>query len=226
MGRGGRREGAGRPKGSRNKRTIAKVRLLPARAHRQTVEEMPLDILIAAARDKTQPIELRLAAAKAAAPYYHAKISSRPPKASFEMTDTELQTAIAREKEHQLRANPGQHQIREVSRRGRHSNSVNGWQCSKRRLARRAARVEWEAGEDERQREWVIDTLQAMPAEGKISDDRLARAVTSEALRSVRGRVSRLVSRLRSRPAIASGFWAGGLRLFPQTGRRGIAAAR
>jgi hypothetical protein len=117
MGRGGRREGAGRPKGAKSKRTIAKVPLLPARAHRQTVEEMPLDILIAAARDKTQPIELRLAAAKAAAPYYHARISGGPPKASFEMTDIELETAIAREKEHQLRADPGQHQIRIVERR-------------------------------------------------------------------------------------------------------------
>jgi hypothetical protein len=93
------------------------VKLLPARAHRQAVADLPLDILIAAARDKSQPIELRLAAAKAAAPYYHARVSSGPPKASFEMTDLELQTAIEREKEHQLRAAPGQQQIREVSRR-------------------------------------------------------------------------------------------------------------
>jgi hypothetical protein len=116
MGRGGRRAGAGRPRGSKNRRTVAKVSLLPARAHRQTVEAMPLDILIAAARDKTQPIELRLAAAKAAAPYYHTKVSSGPPKASFEMTQGELETAIAREKEHALRAAPGPHQIREVRR--------------------------------------------------------------------------------------------------------------
>jgi hypothetical protein len=54
MGRGGRREGAGRPRGSKNRRTIAKVPLLPAQAHRRTIEQMPLDILIAAARDKTQ----------------------------------------------------------------------------------------------------------------------------------------------------------------------------
>jgi hypothetical protein len=116
MGRGGRRPGAGRPKGSKNKRTIAKVPLLPARAHRQTVEEMPLDVLVGAARDKTLPLELRLAAAKAAAPYYHARISGGPPKASFEMTQSELEAAIEREREHQLRADPGQHQIRMVSR--------------------------------------------------------------------------------------------------------------
>jgi hypothetical protein len=117
MSRGGRRAGAGRPRGSKNKRTIARVPLLAARAHRQTVEEMPLDILIAAARDKTQPLELRLAAAKAAAPYYHARILGGPPKASFEMTQSELETAIAREKEHQLRSDPGPHQIHIVGQR-------------------------------------------------------------------------------------------------------------
>ena len=108
--------GAGRKPGSKNKRTISKVELGPARAHRQAVEELPLDVLVAAMRDKAQPIELRLAAAKAA-PYYHAKVSTGPPKASFEMTDVELETAIAREKEHQLRADPGQRTSRVVGRR-------------------------------------------------------------------------------------------------------------
>ena len=90
------------------------VPLLPALAHRQEMQELPLDILIGAARDKTQPIELRLAAARAAAPYYHAKISGGPPKASFEMTDDELKIAIGREKEHQLRAQPGRRQFQAV----------------------------------------------------------------------------------------------------------------
>jgi hypothetical protein len=115
MGRGGRRAGAGRPRGSKSKRTIAKVKLLPAQAHRQAVADLPLDILMRVARDETQPLELRLAAAKFALPYYHARVSSGPPKASFEMTDAELETAIAREKEHLLRAEPGQHQIRMVA---------------------------------------------------------------------------------------------------------------
>jgi hypothetical protein len=113
---GGRRANAGRKPGGKSRRTIAKVPLVPARAHRQTIEEMPLDVLVGAMRDKSQPLELRLAAAATAAPYFHAKISSGPPKASFEMTDIELETAIAREKEHELRAAPGQHQIREVRR--------------------------------------------------------------------------------------------------------------
>jgi hypothetical protein len=93
------------------------VPLLPARAHRQTVEEMPLDILIAAARDTALPLGIRLAAAKAAAPYFHARVSSGPPKAAFEMSELELQTAIAREKQHLLRVDPGQRQIRKASRR-------------------------------------------------------------------------------------------------------------
>jgi hypothetical protein len=97
----------------KSRRSLAKV-LLPARAHRQAVAELPLDILLAAARDKSQPIELRLAAAKAAAPYFHARISTGPPKASFEMTAGELEAAIAREKEHALRVAPGQHPLRVV----------------------------------------------------------------------------------------------------------------
>lgn len=117
MARGGKRLGAGRPKGSKNKRTIARVPLIPALAHRQqTVEELPLDILIAAMRDPNHPVELRLAAAAKAAPYFHAKVSSGPPKASFEMSQIELETAIAREKEHLLRTSPGQHAIRVVNR--------------------------------------------------------------------------------------------------------------
>jgi hypothetical protein len=107
MPRGGRREGAGRPRGSKSRRTIAKVKLIPAQAHRQRVAEMPLDILMKAARNEALPIELRLAAARAAAPFYHAKVCSGPPKSSYEMSDTELALAIAREKEHALRIAPG-----------------------------------------------------------------------------------------------------------------------
>ena len=101
MSRGGRRAGAGRKRGGKSRRRVS---LLPALAHRQMVEELPLDVLVAAMRDGT-PIEQRLAAAKAAAPYFHAKVSSGPPKASFEMTDGELEIAISREKEHALRTN-------------------------------------------------------------------------------------------------------------------------
>jgi hypothetical protein len=117
MARGGKRPGAGRPRGSKNKRTTTRVPRELAQLHRLTIEELPLDVLVAAMRDKSQPIELRLAAAARAAPYYHARISSGPPKASFEMSDGELETAIAREKEHALRADLGQRTFQVVGRR-------------------------------------------------------------------------------------------------------------
>jgi hypothetical protein len=114
MARGGRRVGAGRPKGSKSRRTTTKVALIPALAHRKTDQELPLDVLLAAMRDPNHPIELRLAAAAKAAPYFHAKISAGPPKASFEMTEHELEAAIAREKEHLLRAAPGRRRLRVI----------------------------------------------------------------------------------------------------------------
>jgi len=69
---------------------------------------MPIDVLLQATRDVNLPIELRLAAAKAAAPYFHTRVSVGPPKATFEMTDIELDIAIAREKEYLSRGrDPG-----------------------------------------------------------------------------------------------------------------------
>ena len=117
MARGGRRPGAGRPKGSKSRRTtISKVPLIPARAHRETIEKMPLDILMAAARNEGLPLEIRLAAAKAAAPYYHARVSSGPAKAAHEMSTFELQSAIDRQKEHLEReAHPGFRNFRVVN---------------------------------------------------------------------------------------------------------------
>jgi hypothetical protein len=101
---GGARPGAGRKPGSK---VVRRVPLTPAQAHRVTVEKMPLDILVETMRDPAVPLELRLVAAVRAAPYYHAKVSTVPPKASFEMTDLELETAIRREKEHGLLQHPG-----------------------------------------------------------------------------------------------------------------------
>ena len=117
MARGGKRPGAGRPKGSPNKRTTTRVPRKLAQLHRLVAtEELPLDILMRAARDETKPIELRLAAAKAAAPYFHARVSSSLPKTSFEMSDAELEAVLAREEEHALRAAPGQRTFRVIGR--------------------------------------------------------------------------------------------------------------
>lgn len=70
MPKGGPRPGAGRPKGSRNKRT---------QEQEQAVEESgmtPLEYLTSVYRDVTREVSERMEAAKAAAPYVHAKLSS------------------------------------------------------------------------------------------------------------------------------------------------------
>ena len=70
MPRGGKREGAGRKLGS-----VAK---LDADARRKAMEGgmMPLDYLLVIMRDEDQDARWRLDAAKAAAPYCHARLSS------------------------------------------------------------------------------------------------------------------------------------------------------
>jgi hypothetical protein len=111
-GHGGRREGAGRPKGSRNKRQV----LDPERqAIRESGEVLPLEFLLKAMRDVTRPIELRLFAARVAAPYLHAKVSSGPPRASWELSDYELDQLLAREEEHDLRQHPGRPDLRVIA---------------------------------------------------------------------------------------------------------------
>jgi hypothetical protein len=67
---GGRREGAGRKPGSVSK--------LDAEARKKAAEGgmMPLDFLLGIMRDDEQDARSRLDAAKAAAPYCHARLSS------------------------------------------------------------------------------------------------------------------------------------------------------
>jgi hypothetical protein len=70
MARGGQREGAGRPKGARDKldREAAEIAA--------TEGIMPKDFLLGIVRDDTQPLDVRIEAAKAAAPYYHARLAA------------------------------------------------------------------------------------------------------------------------------------------------------
>jgi Family of unknown function (DUF5681) len=73
----------GRPKGSRNRRTAALVDAAQASG------EMPLDFLLRVMRDDALALERRIEAAKAAAPYCHAKLSSiefSPPPQGEERT--------------------------------------------------------------------------------------------------------------------------------------------
>ena len=69
-GHGGHRPGAGRPKGSLNKLDSA------ARAWAQESGLLPLEYLLGVMRDDGQPQDIRMDAAKAAAPYVHARLQA------------------------------------------------------------------------------------------------------------------------------------------------------
>jgi hypothetical protein len=66
--RGGRREGAGRPKGARNR--VSRVAVQHALA---SGDLGPLNFLLRVMRDDKADIRLRIRAAKAAAPFFHPK---------------------------------------------------------------------------------------------------------------------------------------------------------
>lgn len=70
MTRGGKRPGSGRPKGA--------VNLMTAEAREKAAEGgiTPLDYMLTVLRDEAQSQETRLDAAKAAAPYVHAKLAN------------------------------------------------------------------------------------------------------------------------------------------------------
>lgn len=68
--RGGKRDGAGRKAGTPNKRTEEQVAKIEASGL------TPLDYMLSILRDDTMATESRFEAAKAAAPYVHAKLAS------------------------------------------------------------------------------------------------------------------------------------------------------
>lgn len=70
MARGGKREGAGRPKGSVNKATAERQAEVAASGL------TPLDYMLALMRDEAADEAKRLDAAKAAAPYVHPRLAA------------------------------------------------------------------------------------------------------------------------------------------------------
>ena len=70
MPRGGRQPGAGRPKGSKNKRTIAIEDALANGG------ELPKGFMLRVMRDESQPMPLRADMAKALAPYCHPRLNA------------------------------------------------------------------------------------------------------------------------------------------------------
>ena len=87
-GHGGRREGAGRPLGSKNK---PKFELPEQRQHYAHVET-PLDFMLAVMRDPLADLRRRDRMAKAAAPYCHTKITSDA-KGNKQAAEAAAQTA-------------------------------------------------------------------------------------------------------------------------------------
>ena len=75
--KGGKRPGAGRPKGGKGKRTKAlEQALVLAQQATLTGEYTSLTLLQAVYRDDRLPLELRVEAAFKAAPYEHAKLAT------------------------------------------------------------------------------------------------------------------------------------------------------
>ena len=68
--RGGKRQGAGRPKGVSNRRTVE------MRAEMAASGELPLDYMLRVMRDETAEAARRDAMAKAAAPYVHPTLAA------------------------------------------------------------------------------------------------------------------------------------------------------
>ena len=67
---GGKRAGAGRPIGAKNKRTIALEEESAAGG------ELPKGFMLRVMRDESQPMPLRADMAKAAAPYFHPRLNA------------------------------------------------------------------------------------------------------------------------------------------------------
>jgi hypothetical protein len=75
----------GRQKGSRNKATL--VAEEAARVALMNPGTLPLDYMLAIMRDAAQPVNRRIAAAKAAAPYCHPRLSPVSPPEEPPMID-------------------------------------------------------------------------------------------------------------------------------------------
>jgi hypothetical protein len=93
MPRGGKREGAGRKRGSQNRRSRETVAVAEAAG------ALPLEFMLEIMRDPNEPIDRRLRMAIAAAPYCHAKLAAveykEPAFEIEELTDEELESVMS-----------------------------------------------------------------------------------------------------------------------------------
>jgi hypothetical protein len=86
MGRGGARAGAGRKKGSTKKFTEQAIERAGADGL------LPLEFMLDALRDVTKPFEVRMDAAKSAAPYIHPRLSQVDASVTRKRDVTDLTT--------------------------------------------------------------------------------------------------------------------------------------
>jgi hypothetical protein len=77
MARGGKRPGAGRPKGSKDK--MPSVEVLQEATGHDLADLTPLDMMLAIMRHPDMPPALRIQMAKDAAPYCHPKPTDKKP---------------------------------------------------------------------------------------------------------------------------------------------------
>ena len=98
-GKGGRRPGAGRPRGSIDKRKRAERRRLAVPEQR-----LPLDLMLDIINDPSVPEARRDKFIIAAAPYLHPRLTTIAiAKAPFEMTDVEIEQTLHRQQEYEAR---------------------------------------------------------------------------------------------------------------------------
>jgi hypothetical protein len=111
MAGGGRREGAGRPKGAKDKNPRVTVRALLASKEmsRRVLAKgmLPLPYMLKVMNDRKQPVERRDRMAIAAAPFCHARLVYAEIKRPSAMTEGELERAIAVAEEDLLRNGVG-----------------------------------------------------------------------------------------------------------------------
>ena len=90
--RGGKREGAGRRKGSMNRRTKQTVAMAEAAG------QLPLEFMLEVMRDPNESDDLRFRMAVAAAPFCHARLAAvackEPALELSDLTDDELKSLV------------------------------------------------------------------------------------------------------------------------------------
>jgi hypothetical protein len=91
MARGGRRPGAGRPKGSRDRRSLELVKSVVGSG------VTPLEYMISVMRNEQRPEADRFEAAKACAPYVHARLSTSVIDATHERVNADVRELTTEE---------------------------------------------------------------------------------------------------------------------------------